>query len=359
MENMARIVLGIEEHDVAEEVMHFLDRTGSARVVATAADERQLAEAIRQLEPDVVVASPRLVHREGRNGGKLLALETRESVASLRAAVRAGADGYFLWPGERDELAGAASIVRQRSEVGEDRARVIAVYAPRGGSGVTFVATHLAAAIGRRRRRCVLVDMDPVFADLTAALGVPSGEAIRTVADLLPLGGEVAPEHVESVLWRHPEGFDALLAPEPDVASRLGGEDYGVALSAVVGAADVAVLHLARTLDDIARRGLAQADRMLMVLSLDVLSFRGARRALPLLEELGIEDRCDFVVNRARRSEIVPNDVRRVFGRPPLAVIASDRMVGQLQDRGRLLPARGRAARAIDRLAATLMEGRS
>jgi len=358
MENVARIVLGVEENDVAEEVMHFLDRTGTARVVATAADERQLAEAIRQLEPDVVVASPRLAHRDGRDGSKLLALATRESVASLRAAMRAGADGYFVWPGERDELAGAAaSVLPHPSQVGEDRARVIAVYAPRGGSGATFVATQLSASIGRRGRRCVLVDMDPVFADLTAALGVPSGEATRTIADLLPLGGEVAPEHLDGVLWRHPDGFDALLAPEPDVAGRLRGEDYRAVLSAVVGAADVVVLHLARTLDDIARSGLAQADRMLMVLSLDVFSFRSAKRALPLLKELGLEDRCDFVVNRARRSEIVPNDVRRAFGKPPLAVIASDRTVGQAQDRGRLLPARGRAVRGIDKLAGTLMEG--
>ena len=360
MENVARIVLGVEEHDVAEEVMHFLDRTGTARVVATAADEQQLAEAIRQLEPDAVVASPRLAHREGRNGGKLLALATRETVASLRAAMRAGAEGYFVWPGEREELAGAAaSMLPRSSEVGGKRARVISVYAPRGGSGATFVATHLSASIGRRGSTCVLVDMDPVFADLTSALGVPSGEAVRTIADLLPLGGEVALEHLDGVLWRHPAGFDALLAPEPDVAARLRGEDYRAALSAIVGAKDVVVLHLGRTLDDIARRGLAQSDRIVMVLSLDVLSFRSAKRALPLLGELGLEDRCDFIVNRARRSEIVPSDVRRAFGRPPLAVIPSDRSVGNAQDRGRLLPARGRAVRSIDRLAASLLEGSS
>ena len=267
---------------------------------------------------------------------------------------------YFVWPAERDELAGAAaSALPRSSEVGGKRARVIAVYAPRGGSGGTFVATHLSASLGRRGPRCVLVDMDPFFADLTAALGVPSGEEVRTIADLLPLGGEVGPEHLDGVLWRHPGGFDALLAPEPDVAGRLRGEDYRAALSAVVGAADVVVLHLARTLDDIARSGLALSDRVVMVLSLDVLSFRSARRALSLLKELGLEERCDFVVNRARRSEIVPNDVRRAFGRPPLAVIPSDRSVGNAQDRGRLLPARGRAARGIDRLAATLMEGTS
>jgi len=58
MDDVARVVLGLEEHDVAEEVMHFLDRTGRTRVVATAGDARQLAEAVRQLEPDAVVAQP-------------------------------------------------------------------------------------------------------------------------------------------------------------------------------------------------------------------------------------------------------------------------------------------------------------
>ena len=56
MEQVARVVLALEANDVAEEVMHFLDRTGSARVVGTAADDRQLTEAVRQLEPDAVVA---------------------------------------------------------------------------------------------------------------------------------------------------------------------------------------------------------------------------------------------------------------------------------------------------------------
>ena len=97
---MARIVLGLEEHDVAEEVMHFLDRTGRARIVATASDDRQLSEAVRQLEPDAVVASTGLVTE--RLLGAFLALETAESVRSLRSAIRFGASGYFVWPrGER------------------------------------------------------------------------------------------------------------------------------------------------------------------------------------------------------------------------------------------------------------------
>ena len=58
MDQVARVVLALEAPEVAEEVMHFLDRSGRARVVATAGDDRQLAEAVRQLEPDAVVAEP-------------------------------------------------------------------------------------------------------------------------------------------------------------------------------------------------------------------------------------------------------------------------------------------------------------
>src|SRR3954452_24943994 len=100
----ARVVLGLDEREVAEEVMHFLDRDG-ARVVGTAEDPRQLHAAIQQLEPDAVIASPRLVRSApSMNGSVLLALDTAESVRLLRASIDAGARGFYLWPGDRERL---------------------------------------------------------------------------------------------------------------------------------------------------------------------------------------------------------------------------------------------------------------
>ena len=56
-------------------------------------------------------------------------------------------------------------------------------------------------------------------------------------------------------------------------------------------------------------------------------------------------------MSRARRSEIAPDDVARVFGAGPLAILPFDRAVERAQDHGRLMPARGRIARCFDRLA--------
>lgn len=351
MEDVARIVLGIEAHDVAEEVMHFLDRSGRARVVATAADDRQLAEAVRQLEPDAVVAQPGLVRRGLLDGAALLALETRESVAALRAALEAGARGFFVWPAEREALAAAAGRTRARAQAGERRARVVGVHGPRGGVGTTFLATHLAAALARRGADCLLVDLDPWFGDVAAALGAPLEPAPRTIADLLAAGEEPAPGRVEEVAWRHPAGFRALLAPEAGPTGVLGPEEVAGVVGAAARAADVVLLHLPRALGAEVRPALEVVERLFLVVTLDVLAFRAARRALDRLEGLGVADRVEVVVNRAARAELTPADVEPALGLAPVAVLPRDGQVGPAQDHGRLLPLRGRTGRALLRLA--------
>jgi pilus assembly protein CpaE len=235
------------------------------------------------------------------------------------------------------------------------RALMVAVYGPRGGAGATFLATHLAASFAHGGKDAVLVDLDPVFGDVTAAMGVPPDPAPKTVADLAPVAQELGAPHLDEALWRHPAGFRALLAPaDPLEHERVGLFHYTAALSVVQASADVVVLHLPRGLDKVAMAGLEMSDRILLVLSLDVLAFRSAKRALSLLEAAGLAGRCEIVVNRASRGDIVPSDVRRVFGVDAAAVLRSDRAVPTAQDRGALLSPRNATAKAIDQLAKAL-----
>jgi Flp pilus assembly CpaE family ATPase len=113
------------------------------------------------------------------------------------------------------------------------------------------------------------------------------------------------------------------------------------------------LLHLPRGMDDLTRAALASAERVLLVLRLDVLSFRATKRAI---SASGIRERCAFVVNAASRSELSPRDVEDVFGAAPIGVIPVDRNAPRAQDRGRLLPLRGRTGRAFARLATRLQE---
>ncbi len=356
-EQVARVVLALEGHDLAEDVMHFLDRSGQARVVATATDERQLAEAVRQLEPDAVVASPGFTRSPlPIDGRALLTVDTAESIAGLRAAIRAGAGGFFLWPQEREGLAAAAARVAgpTAERICRRAGAVVAVFGPRGGVGTTFLATHLAAAYARQGRECLLVDLDLAFGDVSIAVGAPT-EGARTILDLLPVVGELSARHLDEVLWTHPGGFRVLLAPHvPPDAALIGPAEVSAAVAGLRRLTDVVLVHVPRGLDEVTQAALAGADRVLVVLQLDVASFRAARRAIAAA---GIEERCVLVVNRAGRADITPADVERVFGRSAAAVIRVDRAIPSAQDRGRLLPGRGRTGRAVSRLASAVLEG--
>ncbi len=357
MKAAARVVLGLDEREVAEEVMHFLDRDG-ARVVATAEDSRQLDAAIKQLEPDAVIASPRVV-RSGAsmNGSVLLALDTAESVRSLRTSIEAGARGFYLWPADRERISEALAHLSPPESAPVTRGRTIAVYAPRGGSGGTFVATHLAAAFARRDAECVLIDMDPVFGDVAAALGRASEEDARTIVDVMPVADELTTQHLDEVLWRHPEGFRALLGPaDPVAATDLDGAFFGSIMNIASQSCEFVVCSAPRHVGEATRATLQAADRVLIVLSLDVFSFRDAQRALAVLEGEIRKESISFLVNRAGRSEITARDVERVFGTPALGVLPFDRNAAEAQDRGRLLPRRSRIGRAFDRVAKQLAE---
>ncbi len=356
MQDVATVVLALEASDVVEEVMHHLDRTGRARVVATAFDDRQLTEAVRQLQPDAIVAQPGLVDADAVRGSVVLALDVRESVASLRAAIRAGAGGYFLWPSEREQLSAAVAASVRAPEVDRRRATVIAVHGARGGVGTTFVATHLAAACARRGS-CLLVDGDPVYGDVSAAIGVPL-EGVHTFGDLIPLGDELTEAHLVGAAWEHVSGVRVLPGPTPEVASAVGSADLARVIAIGAGAFDVVIVHLPRALDALNHAGLRSADRIIEVLSLDVLAFRAATRALEAIEPLRVPGDIGFVVNRAARGEITAGDVERVFGTAPLAVVPVDRSVGRAQDHGRLLPAKGKIGRIFDRLATRVLEDR-
>jgi Flp pilus assembly CpaE family ATPase len=217
------------------------------------------------------------------------------------------------------------------------------------------VATHLAAGLARRGIDCILADLDLGSNALAGTLGIPDDASPATSADLLGLDEELAPPQVRELVWRHPEGFGVLVSPGRTVPQpSIGPDAVPRALTTLARSASVVVAHLPRELSEHARSALGCADRVLVVVQLDVASFREARAMLEA-ERLGA--RMEIVVNQARRGEITPRDVDRVFGQAPLAVVPFDRAVRAAQDRGRLLPRRGRTGRALDALAGRVQEG--
>jgi Mrp family chromosome partitioning ATPase len=193
MERSTRVVLAIEAPEVLDEVLHFLDRSGAVRVVATADGERQIVDAVTQLEPDLVIAEPRFAGAV-RATTPCIAIASRESIAALRAAIAAGVRGFTVWPEERDRLMEHVAGFAVGAKHLERRATVIAVHASRGGAGCTFVATHLARAAVSAERSVVLMDVDPFGGDVGTALGIADdADGLHPVSELCDVVDEMTP----------------------------------------------------------------------------------------------------------------------------------------------------------------------
>lgn len=356
-----RVVLGLGDRALAEEVLHFLDRRPGIRVVEAAEGSKALGRAIGTHEADAAVVSPRILDEiEGVNGAAVLVVAERETTGALRAALRAGARGFYLWPEERDALARDAEAASTMPEPDPGKpGRVVAVYGARGGAGATFLATNLAGALAASGTDTVLADFDLFYGEVATALGIALNGAGRTLADLAPVAAELTAEHLERVLHPHPRGFGVLLAPrDAAMPSEIGEELLSSGVRLLRSRHGAVVLHLPRAVDEVTIAGLSLADVILVVVTLDVLAFRDAHRLLEFLARRGLRDRCRLVVNRAARAEIVPEDAERVFGLRPFAVIGADRSVLRAQNRGELVASRpGRTSRRVAALARDLIGG--
>lgn len=353
------VVLGIADRGLQEEVLHFLDRLPAVQVVGAAEEGEALGDLVRARRPDVVVGMPELL--VGLEGGALIALAPRETTGGLRAAIRAGARGFYVWPGEREALGRDMTRIHpvEATEPAED-GTVVAVLGARGGAGATFLATNLAAALVRRGAPTVLADLDPLYGDVTPALGISRDAVLPSITELAPVSRELTTEHLDRVLHPHPAGFRVLLAPPRPAES---GLDPG-GLTGVVGALrarfGAVVLHLPRVVDEPVLSAVELADDVLVVVTLDVLGIRAAGRLLDHLRSRGLGRALRLVVNKAGRGEVVPEDAELVLDTPLACVIGSDSFVQRAQDRGELIvDRRGQVSRRISRLAGHLLDRRA
>ncbi len=370
-----RVAIAVRDMGFHNEVLDFLERQPRIDVVASITDPGAglgpTTSSTTGDRADVLVLCPAFGLTIGRQSSDLapvLLVAEEMTVPVLRTAIEAGAQGAFCWPEEREDLVTAVRAASSRP-IGPSgrRGRVIAVMGGRGGSGVTFLASHLAAAFTRRGLRAAVVDMDPSFGDLTAALGFTE-PGVRTIEDLIPVAEELDPDQVSKALMHHASGFDVLLAraeavPEgrtwgalDDAGPVVSGGLYAACVALLAGEFDCVILHLPRALGDLWRTAVRLADQTLLITGLDLMSLYGARRAMERLRT-DTDDTVAVVVNCTRRADVRVSEVERVLRAKPIARIRSDPTISAAQARGKLIGHRRPAWRDVVRLASSLHVG--
>ena len=258
----------------------------------------------------------------------ILAASADPSVSLIRAALDGGASDVLSLPLSRPELAKAFVKFRQtevRNAAGRGvGGRVLAIYGARGGLGTTTLAVNLATRLmSVAGPDTAIVDMDLQRGDVAAFLNLTPSQSI---AAIVGARGEVDDLFLHGTLTRHPSGLFVLPAPpEMEEADSIADADVEVIIRLLRAQFRWTVVDTPRTIHGPAVAALEQSDRTLVLTDLSVPSVRAAKRALELLDRLGVpKEHLELVITEAIAGPLDVKEVVRALGHAPIAVIPRD-----------------------------------
>lgn len=228
--------------------------------------------------------------------------------------LRLGAHEFLVRPAAARDLVGAVERAQRRVSPDGRRGRLVAVFSPKGGMGVTTIAINLAVACAAAapKQRVALVDLSEDDPDIRLFLNLAP---VYDIEDLIARGDDIDGSVVASILTEHPSGVWVLPAAE-----RGRGALDAASVTAMLG-------HLRAHFDviiidaDSSRRphvlaALDAAHRILLVTQLSLPALRSAQQAGQWLRERGYEEgKLQILMNRVSGGDAVSlADARDVLG---------------------------------------------
>jgi len=250
----------------------------------------------------------------------------------VRRVFEAGADDIITLPEAPERVAFTLekAIARRQGAAiasGEALGAMICVLGPKGGTGKTLTATNLAAALGSRGERAILVDLDLQFGDVGLALGLRPD---KTLYDLARSGGSLDAEKLDAYLIRHASGAKVLLAPtRPDQASVVTVDFLRDVFTTLRTMSDFVIVDTPPGFTPEVIAAIDTSSHVCMVGMLDSLSLKNTKLGLETLDLMGYNpERVLMLLNRAdTRVGITREDVDAIIGKTPSIYVPSDRQI--------------------------------
>lgn len=323
------------EHETLKEMRSALAAHRHARVLACNDDAKQLYAEVMRLRPSAAIITLDAQRETALALISRIATECPETVIVCASrdsspdvilrSMRAGAREFLRLPIVAEELQTVldrtAELCAGQVKSSNKGGRVIAVFSSKGGCGVSFIATNIAAAI---ESKTVLVDLNLQAGDLDMFLGV---DPKFTISDVVENRERLDSQLLSSYLTPHSSHLSLLAAPnEADLAERIEPAHIIEAIQFLREHHDYVVIDPPHTFDEVTLAALDQADDILLILTLDIPSIRNAQRSLALFERLGYpRNKVRIVVNRwSKHIEMELKKAEQYLGERIVGFISSD-----------------------------------
>ncbi len=329
-----------ETRDILEKALYF---EKDIVVIGKAANGREAVQLARQHQPEVVLMDINMPEMDGIAateaimaqvpGTQVIIMSVQNEQEYLRRAMLAGAREYLIKPPDTDELVRSIRHVSRlasgaRGPLGPDSqatvktgesGRIISVFSPKGGAGCTAVAANLAVSLRQPpfNKKVVLVDGNIVFGDIGVAMNI---FANKNFLDLANRVNDLDPQLIADVTVPHATQVRVLLAPPNSQSGEaITADQVRVVLEALREQFDYVIVDTASTYDDRTLTMLDVADRIMVLLTLEVTTIKNAKQFLELADPLGYtDDKLMLVLNKSDsrlgiKAESVESQMRRKF----------------------------------------------
>ena len=218
------------------------------------------------------------------------------SASLILGSIRAGAREFLQLPINADEF---KTVLDRTAEfnaavASKRNGRTVAVFSGKGGAGVSFFATNLAAAM---TAPTILVDLNLQTGDAASFLGL---EPKYSLVDFVLNRTRLDDSLINSLITPHSSRLSLLAAPlEAHEAEDIKPEHITEVIHLLGQRFQYVVLDLQHTFDPVTIAALDLTDEILVLMTLDIPGIRNTRRALKVFERLGYpRAKIRVVVNR-------------------------------------------------------------
>ncbi len=388
-----RILIVDDISETRENISKLLQFEDDIEVVGEFGSGREALEATKSLDPDVILMDINMPDMDGISATEMIRksspvpqiviLSVQGDTTYMRRAMLAGARDYLTKPPVTEDLVAAirragemARIERAKLDEHANALRgalaavaapkrksgkVIVVYSPKGGTGVTTLAVNLGVVLQSEETPTILVDANFQFGSIPLFLNETSK---TTIVDLTSRADQLDAEFIHEVVSEHKEiGIAFLQAPlRIEQAEEITGEQYSAVLGALREQYDYVVVDAPRAVNDILLVSLDAADMILVVLTQDIPAIQNTRIVLDLFNTLKVpRSKIQLVMNRYdKRISITPERVGESLKMPiTVSIPLDDKIVLTSVNRGIPFmrnPTAEPICQTIQKMAATMVE---